>query len=57
MVGDIAQEVNLWIGDSKYDIHLIDFGNCNFSGDYSTPDDVIEWDDYDHFVGMYFGIE
>ena len=26
-------------GTNKADVHLIDFGNCNFSGKYDTPDD------------------
>ncbi|KAK8806573.1 hypothetical protein WA588_003139 [Blastocystis sp. NMH] len=26
-------------GETKADVHLIDFGNCNFSGKYDTPDD------------------
>ena len=25
---------------SQLTLHVIDFGNCNFSGNYSTPDDV-----------------
>ena len=42
MVGTIGQKMALSIGDNKYGIHLIDFGNCNFSGNYTTPDDVIK---------------
>ncbi|KAK8820367.1 hypothetical protein WA577_006431 [Blastocystis sp. JDR] len=26
-------------GESKVGVHLIDFGNCNFSDDYTTPDE------------------
>ena len=26
-------------GEAKADVHLIDFGNCNFSDRYDTPDD------------------
>ena len=27
-------------GESRVDIHLIDFANCNFSNSYTTPDEV-----------------
>lgn len=28
------------MNSSRVNVHLIDFGNCNFNGDYSTPDEV-----------------
>ena len=31
---------------SRVDIHLIDFANCNFQGNYTTPDEVTEWSSF-----------
>ena len=54
----IATGKTLSIGKSKADLHLIDFGNCNFSGGYTTPDDVgSERLCGIYPIGMYFGAE
>ena len=37
------------------DVHLIDFGNCNFSGKYDTPDDV-RMKDRNHVKGCILAI-